>query len=218
MWRTAARGSADDQGLRAVGEVGVPRRVPGEGNVNREVKLRAELVAVGERLYRAGLLRAGEGNFSARLDAATFLLTPRDCNKGLLQSWELVRAPLAGDLPATASSEGLLHQAILRTDPSVGAVLHAHLPWVLRALGCGQGLSTSALKEAGSLRLVVLRDLPPGSQALAEAAAAAVARGNVLLLPTHGVVVVGTSVQEALWRLETTELVAFVSQKGVPHV
>lgn len=185
--------------------------------MNQEAKLRAQLVAAGERLYRAGLLRAGEGNFSARLDAETFLLSPRGCNKGYLQSWELVRVPVAGALPAQASSEGLLHQAILRTHPSVGAVLHAHPPWVLRALVSGQMLQPLALKESGSLRLVVLPDLPPGSQALAEAAAAALARGNVLLLPGHGVVAVGASVQEALWRLETTELVAFVSQKGVPH-
>lgn len=186
--------------------------------MNREAKLRAELVAAGERLYRAGLLRAGEGNFSARLDAVTFLLTPRGCNKGHLQCWELLRVPLAGDLPAQASSEGLLHQAILRAHARVQAVLHAHPPWVLRALGGGQVPETSALKEAGDLHLVLLPDLPPGSPALAEAAATAVARGNVLLLPGHGVVAVGTTVDEALWRLETTELAAFVSQRGVPHV
>lgn len=185
--------------------------------MNREARLRAELVAVGERLYRAGLVRAGEGNFSARLDSGTFLLTPRGCNKGHLQTWELVRAPLAGALPAEASSEGLLHQAILRTHPAVGAVLHAHPPWVLRALACGQVLQSSALKEAGNLRLVLLPDLPPGSQALAEAAAAAVAGGDVLLLPGHGVVAVGSTVAEALWRLETTELVAIVSLGAVGH-
>lgn len=195
----------------------MPGRLRGEGEVNREGRLRAELVAVGERLYRAGLVRAGEGNFSARLDEASFLLTPRGCTKGFLHAWQLVRAPLVGELPEQASSEGLLHQAILRAHPTVAAVLHAHPPLVLRALFAGQTLQPSVLKEAETLRLEVLPDFPPGSQALAQAAAAAVARGNVLLLPGHGVVAVGSSVTEALWRLETTELLAAVCQGATRH-
>lgn len=182
--------------------------------MNREARLRAELVAAGERLYRAGLLRAGEGNFSARLDGASFLVTPRSRPKGYLQAWELVRAPLSGPLPPEASSEARLHQAILRTHPGVAAVVHAHPPCVLRQLRVGTALDPKGLKEAAELRLAVLPDVPPGSPELAEAAAAAVVRAEVLLLPGHGAVAVGASVSEALWRLETVELLALVCEEG----
>lgn len=184
--------------------------------MNREAKLRAELVAVGERLDRAGLVHAGEGNFSARLDGDSFLITPRSRTKGHLHAWELVRALLVGALPPEASSEGRLHQAILRTHPGVAAVVHAHPPRLLRQLRMGTALDPKGLKEAAELRLAVLPDLPPGSAELAEAAAEAVAVADVLLLPGHGAVAVGGSVREALWRLETVELVAWVCGEGWP--
>lgn len=178
--------------------------------MNREAKLRAELVAAGERLYRVGLLRAGEGNLSARLDAASFLLTPKGACKGLLQPWELVRVPLAGELPPGASSEGLMHQMVLQRHREVEAVLHAHPPAVLSALACGRSFDPSRLTETGNLRLAALPALAPGSRELAEAVAAAFTTAHVVLLPGHGVVTVGSSVGEALFRLEVTELLALV--------
>lgn len=182
-----------------------------------EVRVRVELVAAGERLYRAGLVRAGEGNFSARIDEDWFVLTPRGQAKGYLNPWELVRAPLEGELPPEASSEGLLHQGVLRAYPHIRAVLHAHPPHILRCLIAGVALDPAALKEAVSLRVAVLPDASPGSRELAEVAVAALAHSNVLLLPGHGAVAVGSSVGEALVRLETAELLAQVCLGGTLH-
>ncbi|MGC8915578.1 MAG: class II aldolase/adducin family protein [Thermoanaerobaculum sp.] len=178
--------------------------------MNREAMLRAALVAGGERLYRAGLVRAAEGNLSARLDEASFLVTPRGSRKGFLQAWELIRAPLTGDLPQEVSSEGFMHQLVLRHHLRVGAVVHAHPPAVLSTLASGRSLDPSRLAETANLRLATLPPLPPGSRALAEAVAAAFVAAEVVLLSGHGAVAVGASVAEALFRLETTELLAAV--------
>jgi len=183
----------------------------------KERKLRAELVAAGARLARLGLVRGNEGNFSARLDQTSFLLSPRGRFKGALQAWELVRAPLAGPLPPEASSEGLLHQTILASHDQVGAVLHAHPPAVLRLLRLGRRLDAQVLREtSATLVPSVLEDLPPGSWELAMAAAQAVGESNALLLPRHGAVVVGAGVGETLALLEALELAASLCLVGLP--
>jgi ribulose-5-phosphate 4-epimerase/fuculose-1-phosphate aldolase len=177
----------------------------------RERKLRAELVAAGARMARLGLVRGSEGNFSARLDGESFLVSPRGRPKGALQGWELLRAPLLGPLPPAASSEAAMHQAILARHVRLGAVLHAHPPAVLQLLQVGGKLDAGVLREtAGILVPQVLPDLTPGSAQLAAAAAEAAAEANALLLPRHGAVVVGAGVAEALALLEALELAASV--------
>ncbi|MDW7968348.1 MAG: class II aldolase/adducin family protein [Thermoanaerobaculum sp.] len=184
--------------------------------MNREARLRAELVAAGERLFRTGLIRGGEGNFSARLDAERFLLTPRGWCKGYLTAGDLLRVPLVGALPVQASSEGLLHQEILQRHQDVAAVLHAHPPNLLRAMRSGCALHPQALYEAQWLQVASVPEHPPGSASLAAEVAEAVGTACLVLLPRHGVVAVGGSVAEALWRLETAELLAFVLGKASP--
>jgi len=187
---------------------------PGRG---REWKGRAELVAVGARMARLGLVRAGEGNFSLRLDRESFLLTPRGVEKGHLAPWQLLRVSLQGPLPAEASSEGLLHQRVLQRHPQVGAVVHAHPEALLALLHQGKTPDPRLLREAeSSLHLATLPDLPPGSRELAEAAAEAADKANVLLLPRHGAVALGPQALDALHLLEVLELLArmLLAQKG----
>lgn len=183
----------------------------------REQRLRAELVAAGARLARLRLIRAREGNLSARLDATSFLLTPRGRDKGTLLPWELVQVPLEGPLPTEASSEGLMHQGVLREHPQVGAVVHAHPPATLQLLFRRRGPEVGCLREAeATLRWVLLPDLPAGSAALAEAVAQAVNQANAVLLPRHGAVVVAASAGEAVELLEVLELAAQLTLAGWP--
>ncbi|MGQ9495799.1 MAG: class II aldolase/adducin family protein [Thermoanaerobaculaceae bacterium] len=176
-----------------------------------EWRLRAELVAIGVRLDRKGLVRGCEGNFSARLDKETFLISPRGRPKGSLNAWELVRSPLRGKLPPEASSEGLLHQRILAQHQHVSWVVHAHPPWVLALLSMTKAPDTTQLWETAGVSLRLLPDLAPGTVELARHAAEAAFRANTLLLPRHGLVAVGKSRQEAMALLETLEFLSFLT-------
>lgn len=176
-----------------------------------EWRLRAELVAVGVRLDRQRLVRAWEGNFSARLDEESFLISPRGRRKGALSAWELVRAPLRGELPPGASSEGLLHQQILAQHQHAWWVIHAHPPWVLALLSLAKTPDVTQLWETANVSLRLLPDLAPGTVELARHVAEAASSANALLLPRHGLVVVGKESQEAMALLETLELLSFLT-------
>lgn len=176
-----------------------------------EWRLRAELVALGARLERQGLVRACQGNFSGRLDEESFLISPRGRRKGTLRTWELVRAPLRGKLPPEASSEALLHQQILAQHQHAFAVIHAHPPWVLALLSRGETPDVTQLWETAGVRLKLLPDIAPATVALAQKAAEAASFANTLLLPRHGLVVVGKGTQEAMDLLETLELLSFLT-------
>lgn len=176
-----------------------------------EWRLRAELVAIGARLDRKGLVRGGEGNFSAKLDEETFLISPRGRRKGTLTAWELVRSPLRGKLPPEASSEALLHQEILAQHQHASWVVHAHPPWVLALLSMTKAPDTSQLWETAGVSLRLLPDLAPGTVELARKAGEAAFQANTLLLPRHGLVVVGKRSQEVMALLETLELLSFLT-------
>jgi methylthioribulose-1-phosphate dehydratase len=86
----------------------------------------AELCALGRLASDRGWVPATSGNFSARLDERTFLVTRSGVDKGALSANDFIAAPIEGPLPAGVSAEAPLHAARYRSDPTVGAVLHVH--------------------------------------------------------------------------------------------
>ena len=85
---------------------------------------------------RRGLISAGEGNLSIRLDEARLLVTPTGRRKDELVADDLVIVPsddAVTDLPRSRSglaprSDLAIHLAVHRARPDLGAVVHAHLP------------------------------------------------------------------------------------------
>ena len=93
------------------------------------------LVRAGQRLGSRGLIAAGEGNLSIRIDADRLLITPAGRRKDELTADDLVLIGLddrqtdprsAGG--HRASSDLAIHLAVHRARPDVAAVVHAHLP------------------------------------------------------------------------------------------
>ena len=89
-----------------------------------------ELMAAGHYIHGKGWVPATSGNFSARLDNGQIAITVSGRHKGHLQEDDIMRidaegVSLDGRKP---SAETLLHTALYRRYPSVGAVLHPHSP------------------------------------------------------------------------------------------
>jgi L-fuculose-phosphate aldolase len=183
-----------------------------------EDALRAALVAAGATLARRQLVRAREGNLSARLSRDEILLTPRDVDKGSLTGASLLRVALVGDPPPGASSEVWMHILAYRTVPAAAAVVHAHPPALLALDAAGRRLETDVLKEAKALLPAVARIGPVahGSRELAKACAAALVAAPLVVMPRHGAVARGADVWEALARLEAAELAATI-MLGLPR-
>ena len=91
--------------------------------------LRDELCAVCRLFGERQWCLATSGNFSARVDADTFLITQSGKDKSLLVPEDLMNCGMDGQ-PQVAglrpSAETALHLCLYRHDENIGAVLHTH--------------------------------------------------------------------------------------------
>ena len=165
------------------------------------VDLRKELIATARAMKPAGLNRRTAGNVSVR-SGDGFLITPTGMPYDTLTADDIPLMALDGTHagPRKPSSEWRFHRDIYANRPEVGAVLHAHSPFAV-SLAC------------------LRRDIPPfhymiarfggdsvrcadyaifGSQALSTAAMHAMDGRKGCLLATHGLLVAGRDLDEAL--------------------
>jgi len=181
------------------------------------IALSHELIRAGRVLSRRGMIVATEGNLSARLTPERMVITRHGRRKGELTTRDFVELEVreTGNSPArqAASTEHRMHMAAYVARHDVEALLHAH-PVALTAFAVrGMAPDFSRFDEARVFlgHVAFVPHYPSGSEALAEAVAAALEtreRPNVLILEFHGALAVGTGVDEALARLEIAEHLA----------
>ena len=182
--------------------------------------LREALVAAGRRLGSRGLISAGEGNLSVRLGAATVLMTPSGKRKDELAPEDLLVVQVvmpAGETWAAGaprpSSDIAIHRAAYAARPEVQAVVHAHLPASMALTLAGEVPDPQVLPETAHFipRLPYLSFRTMGSAELAADVAHALTSApepfpGAVLLERHGAVAVGTTLDEAVNRLELVEV------------
>ena len=153
--------------------------------MNDEARLREAIVAAGRRLGARGLISAGEGNLSVRVDDV-LLMTPAGRRKDELAPEDVLVAPLvrprderfADDQPRP-SSDIAIHRAAYLARPDVLAVVHAHLPAAMALTLAGDVPNPQVLPETAHF-IPVLPYLPfmaMGSQELADDVATALTTG-----------------------------------------
>lgn len=166
--------------------------------------VREELSEAGARFVAAGLVVGSGGNLSARVgDACWVTASGTRLDRLTASSYSRVRiadgAVLDGPRP---SSEVALHLTTYRARPDVRAVVHLHpqTSVLLDALGESVRLGTTD-HVAYVRRVATVPFHPPGSAALADAAAAAVADGtDCVILRHHGCSVLAPTVALAATR------------------
>jgi len=180
----------------------------------------AAIVAAGRRLGSRGLIAAGEGNLSARLDTDRLLVTPSGRHKDELTADDLVVVWLDHPDREARSPSGLapssdlaLHLAAYAARPDIGAYAHAHLPASMALTLAGERPDPAELPEmAGQLpRLAHVGLGTPGSAELAGWLAAALTEApapfpDAVVLERHGAVAVGPDPGAAADRLELVEV------------
>ena len=165
----------------------------------------AELIDVGRSAVDRGLVVASGGNLSARLPPGDrFLVTASGTWFDRLTPGDFTVMDLDGgvvDGNPRPSSEWRLHQRTYRARPDVNAIVHLHpqTAVVLDALGYRVLLLTS--DHVTYLRRVErVPFLALGSDELAEAAAAAAADCDVIILAHHGCSTLGDTIGMAYRR------------------
>ena len=186
---------------------------------------RAALLAAARAMGEARLNVGSAGNASLRLGDG-FLITPSGMAAEACTPADLVvvRADGSVDGRLAPSSEWQLHRDVYAAHAAAGAVLHAHSPFAT-ALACQR------------------RDIPPfhymiarfggstvrctpyatfGTQALSDAAIAALQGRNACLLANHGMIVLGPNLKKAMWLAVEVETLAAqywrALQVGKPHI
>ena len=184
--------------------------------MNRESELRAQIIEAGKRLYARNLVAANDGNISARISENEIWATPTNVSKGFMTEDMLVRLDLDGNVlegTLKPSSEIKMHLEIYKRSPEVMSVCHAHPPAATTFAAAGVPLDQAYLQET----VVLLGIIPvapykmPGSAELAHGAAEYCPDYNGVLLERHGLVTWGSSVTQALHRLEGVEFYAQIS-------
>lgn len=178
----------------------------------RAAGARREIVAICRDLYLREMVGASGGNVSVRLGDAV-LITAGGKSLGRLTARHVIRADLEGGWSGAnrPSKELPMHLAVYAARPDVRAVVHTHSPCAV-AVSCMHAARTRnalpVLTPGYAARVGTLPLIPyarPGSKALQRAVSENIRAHNAILLRNHGVVAVGTTLEEAVNRAEEVE-------------
>lgn len=177
---------------------------------------RALIVRIGAWLYERGMIVAGDGNISTRLNDRTILCTPAGLCKGMMAPEQLIRVDLDGMLVEgnlKPSSELKMHLEVYRRRGDVRAVVHAHPPISTGFACAGLALDRAILSEM-ILTLGTVPVAPYGTPSTEEVPAGIrelIGDHDGILLANHGVLAVGPDLMTAFHRMEIIEHTAKIS-------
>lgn len=180
-----------------------------------------------QRLTGLGLSPGRSGNTSIRGKKGEFYIKPTGVVAGDLGVAKIPYVYLGGGpnpVGLIPSSEWPFHEAIYRSRPDVGAIVHCHSNWatLLAATRCGISGNIHYHSQffGGNICCTPNFELP-GSSALAESIVLALENRKGCLIANHGQLTVGQTIEEAVELAELLEQLAFfhwnLMSTGVKH-
>lgn len=172
--------------------------------------IRAEIVAVAQRMSTSGLSPGKSGNVSARVHGG-ILITPTGMPFADLRPIDIVEMRLDGRTRTgqrIPSSEWPLHLALYHARGDVHAIVHTH-SLNATALACLHREIPPfhyMVAVTGGDRIVCAPYATYGSEALAKNAVKALGARNACLLANHGALAVGENLRstyDLAWEVET---------------
>jgi L-fuculose-phosphate aldolase len=171
-------------------------------------ELRLALIAAARRMASSGLNTGTAGNLSVRAQepggtgGAGFLITPTGIDYAALQPEDIVLMRLDGTHHdrRQPSSEWRFHRDLYAARPEANAVLHAHSPFATSIACLRRDIPPFHYMIArfggDSLRCAAYATF--GTQALSDAALAAISGRRACLLANHGMLAFGSDLEQAL--------------------
>lgn len=168
-----------------------------------DLEHKQQLIDVCHDLHSRGMVSGSGGNVSIRVGDQIFI-TPTGVSLSKVEENNLVKLNMDGtwEEGKKPSKEYRLHLGCYLNRPDITAVVHVHSLYSV-ALSCSIELGTPIpiYFPGYAMRVGHLPMLPymkPGAKELASGVAAVIKERNSVLLANHGVVSVGTDLQEAL--------------------
>lgn len=188
-------------------------------------KIKAEICAVGKKLWMRSYVDGNGGNISYRLTPDAVLCTPTLTSKFDLTPEHICLVDLQGNQLAGShprTSEILLHLEIYKSVPEAKGVVHCHPPHATAYAITGRVPPTCIIPEFEVFvgRVAVSPYETPGTQKFAETVLPFVKSHNTVLLSNHGIVCWADTVTHAEWYAEVLETycatLLIASQLGTP--
>jgi len=187
--------------------------------------LHEAVVAAARALHRSGLAEGTSGNISVRSGSSArsgsarsgqgFFITPTGVPYEGLGAEQIVEVGVEGTVPQTQtrrpSSEWRIHRDIYRRRPEIGAVIHTHSPHATALACCRLGIPPFhyMVARAGSAGIPCAPYATFGTQLLSDHVLGALEGRRACLMANHGVIALGTDLDQAL---EVTREVEYLAK------
>lgn len=179
--------------------------------VSTDQTLREQIVAYGLKLTPSGLSQGTSGNLSVR-HGEGFLITPSGTPYEEITPAGVVQVAMDGShAPGLRpSSEWRFHRDIYAARPDVHAVVHAHPPYGTALAMCRMDIPAAhymiAVSGGDSIRCAAYYTY--GTQELSDAVVQALDGRLACLLANHGMIALGATPEQAMWRAVEVETLA----------
>jgi len=170
-----------------------------------ERSLREAVIATARAMNAVGINRGKSGNVSARVRDGGFdgfLVTPSGLPYADTTPVDIVAMSLDGGVQGhrVPSSEWRFHRDIYRARDDAAAIVHTHAPFATTLACLGRGIPAFhyMVAAAGGADIRCAPYATFGTQALSDAAVAALDGRRACLLAQHGMIAIGASLDAAL--------------------
>lgn len=172
-----------------------------------------KLVEICHKVYENGFVAAYDGNISCRTSENTILITRSGICKGTVKEKDIVEIDYSGNLlkgKNKISTEHKIHLYAYKKRDDVNAVVHCHPVYSTAFALSGKGLIEHYLPEV----LLTLGKIPlckystPSTNQVPESLEPYINYSWAMLLENHGAVTLGTSLDDAYYKMEKLEQAA----------
>jgi L-fuculose-phosphate aldolase len=177
-------------------------------------QLKKEMSEIGHRIWLKGFCAGNEGNHSVRISEDRVLCTPTGISKGFLDPDDMCIVDMDGKQVEVnprgrkRTSEVLVHLAIYKKRPDIGAVIHSHPPHATAFAIAGVPVPMGMHPEAE----VFLGKIPiapyalPSTQALPDSITPLIGPDtNTVLMGNHGTVSFSKTLIDTYYKLEIVD-------------
>jgi L-fuculose-phosphate aldolase len=179
-------------------------------NDDRIQVLKQRICEIGHRLWQKDYVDGNGGNISVRVGDSLVLCTPTLISKGFMTPDDLCLVDMqgrqkAGKRPST--SEIRVHLAMMKAVPAAKSCVHAHPPHANAFLISNVVPPTGIMPEP-DIFLGEVGFAPyatPGTDEVAATVAALAPTHQCIFMGNHGVVVWGSHVEDAYWKMENID-------------
>ena len=186
--------------------------VPFIGFDEEEFALRSQLIEYGKDLVRKDLSYGSWGNLSVRLNDEEMLITPSSMDYFEVKPEDIVRVninTLDYGEQRVPSSEAPMHAALYKNRSDATSIIHTHSNAVSVFAACEKGfkIKDRALNELIG-DILITEYAPAGSDGLADAVCRTMENTHACIIPHHGAVFYGPSLDVVMAIAEAVELKA----------